>query len=224
MSVLEPEWRSTRWQERAVADGRAVGAGSAETKVPSGAAREAADVAEHRARPADAARAAFRAQMEAPGHAVENARLAADGLDAAFASGALVKTPTLEGMLADLAVALEQDDGQKLGGKSRRGGAVHPAGHRPRARQRLTDRLDSRVARGFRMRRHGRRPAPHRPLRAAHRADDRDIPSTIRWWRQMSGVSGASSASARYSTSAPSASSPAPSACRSHARSAWRIH
>jgi hypothetical protein len=68
--------------------------------------------------PADAARAAFRAQMEAPGHAVENARLAADGLDAAFASGALVKTPALEGMLGDLALALEQDDGQKLGGKS----------------------------------------------------------------------------------------------------------
>jgi hypothetical protein len=67
---------------------------------------------------ADAARAAFRAQMEAPGHAVENARLAADGLDAAFASGALVKTPALEGMLSDLALALEQDDGQKLGGKS----------------------------------------------------------------------------------------------------------
>lgn len=67
---------------------------------------------------ADAARAAFRAQMEAPGHAVENARIAADGLDAAFASGALVKTPALDGMLGDLALALEQDDGQKLGGKS----------------------------------------------------------------------------------------------------------
>ena len=67
---------------------------------------------------ADAARAAFRAQMEAPGHAVENARLAADGLDAAFASGALVKTPALDGMFADLSLALEQDDGQKLGGKS----------------------------------------------------------------------------------------------------------
>jgi hypothetical protein len=67
---------------------------------------------------ADAARAAFRTQMEAPGHAVENARLAVEGLDAAFASGALVKTPALEGMLGDLALALEQDDGQKLGGKS----------------------------------------------------------------------------------------------------------
>ena len=67
---------------------------------------------------ADAARAAFREQMDAKGHAVENARLAAEGLDAAFASGALVKTPALDAMLSDLSVALEQDDGQKLGGKS----------------------------------------------------------------------------------------------------------
>ena len=67
---------------------------------------------------ADAARAAFREQMDAKGHAVENARLAADGLEAAFASGALEKTPALDAMLSDLSVALEQDDGQKLGGKS----------------------------------------------------------------------------------------------------------
>ena len=32
-------------------------------------------------------------------------------------SGALQKTPILVAMLADLSVALEQDDGQKLGGK-----------------------------------------------------------------------------------------------------------
>jgi hypothetical protein len=67
---------------------------------------------------ADAARAAFREEMEAKGHVVENARVAADGLEAAFASGALQKTPVLGSMLADLSVALEQDDGQKLGGKS----------------------------------------------------------------------------------------------------------
>ena len=36
---------------------------------------------------ADAARAAFREQMEAKGHAVENARAAVDGLEAAFAVG-----------------------------------------------------------------------------------------------------------------------------------------
>jgi hypothetical protein len=67
---------------------------------------------------ADAARAEFRAWMEAKGHAVDNARKAVEVLDAAFASGALQKTPILGAMLADLMVALEQDEGQKLGGKS----------------------------------------------------------------------------------------------------------
>jgi hypothetical protein len=69
-------------------------------------------------READAARASFRELMDAKGHAVENARAAVAGLDAAFARGALVRTPLLSQMLGDLMVALEQDDGQKLGGKS----------------------------------------------------------------------------------------------------------
>jgi hypothetical protein len=56
--------------------------------------------------------------MDAKGHVVDNARAAIAGLDAAFAAGVLNRTPTLSAMLADLAVALEQDDGQKLGGKS----------------------------------------------------------------------------------------------------------
>ena len=67
---------------------------------------------------ADAARTAFRERMDAKGHAVENARLAVERLETAFADGALQRTPALAGMLADLAVALEQDEGQKLGGKS----------------------------------------------------------------------------------------------------------
>ena len=67
---------------------------------------------------ADAARAAFRELMDAKGHAVENARAAVAGLEAAFASGALARTPLLDQMLGDLMVALEQDEGQKLGGKS----------------------------------------------------------------------------------------------------------
>ena len=67
---------------------------------------------------AEAARAAFRDWMAAKGHVVDNARAAVAGLDDAFAGGALVRTPALEGMLADLMVALEQDEGQKLGGKS----------------------------------------------------------------------------------------------------------
>jgi len=67
---------------------------------------------------AAAARAAFRELLDAKGHAVTNARAAAAGLEAGFASGALARTPTLAQMLGDLGVALEQDDGQKLGGKS----------------------------------------------------------------------------------------------------------
>jgi hypothetical protein len=67
---------------------------------------------------ADAARADFRELMNAKGHAVVNARAAVDRLDAAFAAGDLVRTAALDQMLADLMVALEQDEGQKLGGKS----------------------------------------------------------------------------------------------------------
>lgn len=67
---------------------------------------------------ADAARAAFRARLDAKGHAVENVREGVHGLQAAFAAGDLVPTPLLDQMLADLMVALEQDEGQKLGGKS----------------------------------------------------------------------------------------------------------
>jgi hypothetical protein len=67
---------------------------------------------------ADAARADFRALMEAKGHAVDNARAAVTRLDDAFAAGDLQRTPALDLMLADLMVALEQDEGQKLGGKS----------------------------------------------------------------------------------------------------------
>ncbi|MDQ6794008.1 MAG: hypothetical protein M3067_04130 [Chloroflexota bacterium] len=67
---------------------------------------------------ADAARAQFRALMEAKGHAVDNARAAVTGLETALAAGDLQRTPNLDLMLRDLMVALEQDEGQKLGGKS----------------------------------------------------------------------------------------------------------
>ena len=67
---------------------------------------------------ADTARTEVRAIIDDKGHAVENARRAVDRLDAAFAAGDLVRTPALDAMLGDLMVALEQDDGQKLGGKS----------------------------------------------------------------------------------------------------------
>ena len=67
---------------------------------------------------ADRARAEFRGILEERGHAVDNARRAVARLDAAFAGGDLVRTPALDAMLGDLMVALEQDEGQKLGGKS----------------------------------------------------------------------------------------------------------
>jgi hypothetical protein len=67
---------------------------------------------------ADAARAAFREHLEAKGHAVETVRAGVEGLERALGAGDLQRTPLLDQMLADLLVALEQDDGQKLGGKS----------------------------------------------------------------------------------------------------------
>jgi hypothetical protein len=67
---------------------------------------------------AEAARSEFRALLEQPGHAVDNARLATARLERAFDDGDLQRTPDINAALADLHVALEQDDGQKLGGKS----------------------------------------------------------------------------------------------------------
>jgi hypothetical protein len=67
---------------------------------------------------AEAARRDFREIMERKGHAVDNARDAVARLEQAFADGSLKRNPEIDGVLADLAVALEQDEGQKLGGKS----------------------------------------------------------------------------------------------------------
>ena len=67
---------------------------------------------------ADAARADIRELIAAKGHAVDNARAAVVRLEAAFAAGDLERTPSMTLYLADLMQALEQDEGQKLGGKS----------------------------------------------------------------------------------------------------------
>jgi hypothetical protein len=67
---------------------------------------------------ADAARGEVRALVGATGHAVDNARAAVARLERAFQEGALVRTPFLDQALRDLAVALEQEEGQRLGGKS----------------------------------------------------------------------------------------------------------
>jgi hypothetical protein len=67
---------------------------------------------------ADTARADVRELIAAKGHVVDNARAVVARLDAAFAAGDLQRTPALMTFLDDLARALEQDEGQKLGGKS----------------------------------------------------------------------------------------------------------
>jgi hypothetical protein len=67
---------------------------------------------------ADAARADIRTLIEAKGHTVDNARAVVARLDAAFAAGDLERTTSLDVFITDLMQALEQDDDQKLGGKS----------------------------------------------------------------------------------------------------------
>lgn len=67
---------------------------------------------------ADAARAEVRELIAAKGHAVDNARAAVDRLEEAFADGSLERTPSLDLYLGDLMRALEQAEGEKLGGKS----------------------------------------------------------------------------------------------------------
>jgi hypothetical protein len=67
---------------------------------------------------ADAARSDVREIIARKGHAVDNARDVTARLEQAFATGDLVPTPFLTQALGDLAVAVEQDEGQKLGGKS----------------------------------------------------------------------------------------------------------
>jgi hypothetical protein len=67
---------------------------------------------------AEAARRDVRELIAAKGHAVDNARAAVARIEGAVEVGDLRRTPELETYLSDLNVALEQDEGQKLGGKS----------------------------------------------------------------------------------------------------------
>ena len=66
----------------------------------------------------EAARAEVRELIAAKGHTVDNARAAVARLDAAFAAGDLARTAAMDQYLNDLMLALEQDEGEKLGGKS----------------------------------------------------------------------------------------------------------
>ena len=67
---------------------------------------------------AGAARIQIRELIAAKGHSVDNARAVLARLDDAFEAGELVTTTALTTYLEDLRRALEQDDDQKLGGKS----------------------------------------------------------------------------------------------------------
>lgn len=67
---------------------------------------------------ADAARSDVRELIVAKGHSVDNARAVMARIEQASDDGALVVTPALQQYLMDLRLALEQDEGMKLGGKS----------------------------------------------------------------------------------------------------------
>ena len=67
---------------------------------------------------AEQARLEVRATIARKGHAVDHAREALERLEQAFTEGALERTSLLEQATRDLRLALELEDGQKLGGKS----------------------------------------------------------------------------------------------------------
>jgi len=67
---------------------------------------------------AEGTRADVRELIAAKGHTVDNARAVVARLETAFAAGDLARTPSLDLFLGDLMRALEQDEGEKLGGKS----------------------------------------------------------------------------------------------------------
>jgi hypothetical protein len=56
--------------------------------------------------------------IERPGHAVDNARAAMAVIESAISTGVIERTDDLDQTLADLRLALDQPEGEKLGGKS----------------------------------------------------------------------------------------------------------
>ena len=58
-------------------------------------------------------------------------------LESALSEGALMRTPEIDQTLADLRLALEQDDGQKLGGKSAEAARFITRRSEPAPRRRL---------------------------------------------------------------------------------------
>ena len=116
MSILDSDWAARRQEPGPV--GRDRVAPNGDEPVPAARGRPEGLTMASSGPAADAARTEVRAIIDDKGHAVDNARRAVARLDEAFAAGDLVRTPALDAMLGDLMVALEQDDGQKLGGKS----------------------------------------------------------------------------------------------------------
>ncbi len=146
MSVLEADWRRAREEsaESAVEHGLLVAdadAGQSVDRRPVARATRNRHAPRHR-RPcraapprtgpthdqevhvssqglgAETARSEVRELIAAKGHTVDNARAVVARLDAAFADGSLERTDPLDVFLSDLQQALEQDEGEKLGGKS----------------------------------------------------------------------------------------------------------
>jgi RimJ/RimL family protein N-acetyltransferase len=110
MSILESDWQRIR--DTKAGQGRDRRLGGFAAAVPAAHPLTTTSVA------ADAARADVRELIGAKGHTVDNARAAVARLETAFANGALERTTSLDLFLGDLMRALEQDDDQKLGGKS----------------------------------------------------------------------------------------------------------
>ena len=63
-------------------------------------------------------RTELHALINRPGHAVDNAREAIGVLEPALATGVFERTEAVDQTLADLRLALDQHEGEKLGGKS----------------------------------------------------------------------------------------------------------
>ena len=66
----------------------------------------------------EAVRGEVAALLDQPGHAVDNARGAMAVIESALAEGVFDRTDDLDQTLADLRLALDQPEGEKLGGKS----------------------------------------------------------------------------------------------------------
>lgn len=63
-------------------------------------------------------RTELHALINRPGHAVDNARAAMGLLEPALAAGVFERTDAIDQTLGDLRLALDQNEGEKLGGKS----------------------------------------------------------------------------------------------------------